>query len=236
MQPTLRTAVSPDVLDFAFALPGRPDFAPGQYMEWTLEHPGVDRRGTRRYFTLASSPTEELLHLGVKFHQPASSYKRAMWLADERTTFVSGQVAGDFTLPFDPERKLAFIAGGIGITPFRSMVKYLLDTGEPRDIVIVYANRSATDIVYADVLEAARYQLGIRVIYTLTDLDAIPPGWAGRVGRIDAELLRREVPDYQDRLFYLSGPPEMVRDCERQLRSMRVSRRNIKKDLFSGLA
>lgn len=236
LTPAARTVLSPDVLDFAFALPSQPDFSPGQYMEWTLEHPGADRRGTRRYFTLASSPTEKVLHLGVKFHQPASSYKRAMWLANEQTTFVLGQVAGDFTLPFDPDRKLAFIAGGIGITPYRSMLKYLLDTGEPRDIVVIYANRCAPDIVYSDVLDAAQRDLGIRTIYTLTDPDSVPPGWSGCTGRVDAEMLAREIPDYQDRLFYLSGPPEMVRDCERQLRSLRVSRRNIKKDLFSGLA
>src|SRR5260370_1410080 len=121
-------------------------------MEFTLAHPHSDSRGNRRYFTLASSPTENLVHLGIRFYDQGSSFKQAMFQMNGKTQFVAAQIAGDFTLPTDPSQKLVFIAGGIGITPFRSMLKYLLDTHQRRDIVMFYANRRVDEIVYKDVL------------------------------------------------------------------------------------
>lgn len=230
-----KTMLAPDTIDFAFSLPQPLAFAPGQYMEWTLGLPHVDSRGNRRYFTLASSPTERLLHLGVKFYERGSAFKQAMSSLDKQTTVLAGQIAGDFTLPTDRRLKLAFIAGGIGITPFRSMLKYLVDTKQQRDIILIYANRTTEDIVYRDVLNDAHRRLGIPVIYTLTDLPAVPDNWTGDVGRVDESMIAREIPDYRDRTFFLSGPPAMVRATERALLSVGVRRRHIKKDFFPGL-
>ncbi|HVX28873.1 MAG TPA: FAD-binding oxidoreductase [Nitrolancea sp.] len=230
-----KTMLAPDTIDFAFALPQPLAFAPGQYMEWTLGLPHADSRGNRRYFTLASSPTERLLHLGVKFYERGSAFKQALSSLDGQTTVLAGQIAGDFTLPPNPRLKLAFIAGGIGITPFRSMLKYLIDTNQRRDIILIYANRTTADIVYRDVLNDAQRRLGIPVIHTLTDLSAVPDDWTGNVGRADAEMIVREIPDYRDRIFFLSGPPAMVRSNEQALLSLGVRRRQIKKDFFPGL-
>ena len=230
-----KTMLAPDTIDFAFALPQPLAFAPGQYMEWTLGLPHADSRGNRRYFTLASSPTERLLHLGVKFYERGSAFKQAMSSLDGQTTVLAGQIAGDFTLPANPRLKLAFIAGGIGITPFRSMLKYLIDTNQRRDIVLIYANRTAGDIVYRDVLDRAERKLGIFVKYTLTDVSAVPARWTGGVGRVDADMIAREIPDYRNRTFFLSGPPAMVRSNEQALLSLGVRRRQIKKDFFPGL-
>ena len=204
-------------------------------MEFTLAHPRPDSRGNRRYFTLASSPTEENLRLGVRFYPEGSSFKRALSRLDNRTTVLAGQVAGDFTLPKDSAQKLVFIAGGIGITPFRSMLKYLIDTKEPRDIGLFYANKTAAEIAYADILTQAQTLLGIRVFYTLTDTEAIPRNWRGLTGRINASMIGKLVSDYQERTFYLSGPPDMVRETERILKDMQVNPKQIKKDFFPGL-
>ena len=231
-----KTRLSPDTIDFAFTRPPALAFAPGQYMEWTLGYPGADSRGNRRFFTLASSPTERTLNLGVKFYAKGSTYKQAMLTLNGRSTILAGQVAGDFTLPADPEQKLAFVAGGIGITPFRSMLKYLIDTGERRDIILIYASRTVDDIVYTDVLRDAQRQLGIATVYTLTDTAAVPRNWNGHVGRIDHAMIAQSIPDFHERTFYLSGPPEMVRATEQLLRTLRVSGTQIKKDYFAGLA
>ena len=230
-----KTRISPDTVDFAFAAPAGLSFTPGQYMEWTLGFPHADRRGNRRFFTLASSPTERNLHLGVKFYPESSSFKQTMLAMNRRETIVAGQIAGDFTLPGNPRTKLVFIAGGIGITPFRSMLKHLIDTGERRDIIVFFANRSVDDIVYQDVLDDAYRQLGIPTVYTLTDTSSVPRNWRGYAGRIDTEMIAREVPDFHQRTFYLSGPPEMVRSYEQMLRSIGVPGRRIRKDFFAGL-
>jgi ferredoxin-NADP reductase/Na+-translocating ferredoxin:NAD+ oxidoreductase RnfD subunit len=230
------TPLGPGLMDFVY-LPS-PWFAyhPGQYMEWTLDHRRVDSRGKRRYFTLASSPTERTLRIGVKFAAPGSTYKQAMLAHWERgAPIVASQVAGDFTLPRNPDRKLAFIAGGIGVTPFRSMVKYLTDLGENRDIVMLYANRSYQEILYRDVFETARCSLAFRPVYVLSDASSSPHRWEGERGRIDAPMIARQIPDYRERQFYVSGSPELVQSALAALHALGVKPRQIKTDSFSGL-
>ncbi len=230
-----KSTIAANIVDFVFKPSHRLAFEPGQYMEFTLAHPHPDSRGNRRYFTLASSPTEENLRLGVRFYPEGSSFKKTMSRLDNRTTMLAGQVAGDFTLPKDPDQKLVFIAGGIGITPFRSMLKYLIDTKEPRDIVLFYANKTADEIAYKDVLTQAQTLPGIRVFYTLTDTGALPRNWHGLIGRINDSMIRKLVPDYQERTFYMSGPPDMVRATEGMLKQMQVNPNQMKKDFFPGL-
>ena len=227
--------ISSDIVDFVFKPSQKLVFQPGQYMEFTLGHPKPDSRGNRRYFTLASSPTEENLRLGVRFYENSSSFKQALYRIDARTNMLAGQIAGDFTLPRDPEQKLVFIAGGIGITPYRSMLKYLLDTGQRRDIVLFYVNRTVDEIAYKDILSQAQTKLGIKVFYTLTNTNAIPRNWSGLSGRINEQMILKAVPDYDERTFYLSGPPGMVRVYENVLKNMRVRHDQIKKDFFPGL-
>lgn len=227
--------LTPDIYDFIFT-PSKPFvFTPGQYLEWTLGHRNPDSRGNRRYFTIASSPTESDLRIGIKFYDHASSYKRSMLEMQPGSTIVASQLAGDFTLPPPANnQKFAFIAGGIGVTPFRSMLKYLIDTNQRCDIVLFFANKIAADIVYKDVLDEAQAQLGIRTMYTLSDTTQVPAGWSGLVGRISAEMLMQQLPDYLERAFYLSGPHAMVTAYEEVLLSLKVPRHQIHIDFFPG--
>lgn len=222
-----------DIIDFVFKPTEKFNFIPGQYLEWTLPHRGVDSRGNRRYFTIASSPTEQSLHLGVKFYPQGSSFKKALAAIDTNTPIMAGQLAGDFTLPENPEQKLVFIAGGIGITPFRSMIKYCIDANQPRPIVLLYANKLFSEIAYADVFEEAR-SIGIKTVYTLTDTQQIPAHWQGKTGRISSEMIKEEIPDYRERIFYLSGPHQMVTGFEATLKNMGIPSSRIKKDFFPG--
>ncbi|HLG62246.1 MAG TPA: RnfABCDGE type electron transport complex subunit D [Ktedonosporobacter sp.] len=230
-----KSKIASDIVDFVFKSPQKLVFEPGQYMEFTLAHPKPDSRGVRRFFTLASSPTEEDIRLGVRFYNNSSSFKQSLYRIDSRTKMMAGQIAGDFTLPHDPEQKLVFIAGGIGITPFRSMLKYLLDTQQPRNIVLFYANRTVDEIAYKDVLSEAQAKLGVRIFYTLTGTETLPRNWSGLVGAINERMIREAVPDYADRVYYLSGPPGMVRAYERVLKDIGIGGSQIKKDFFPGL-
>ncbi len=231
---TQRLAWGTSIKDFVFLPERKFDYLPGQYMEWTLPHKRVDSRGSRRYFTLASSPTEDTLRIGVRFYDKGSSYKRAMLSMDRGTPIAAGQVGGDFTLPDDRGRKLVFIAGGIGITPFRSMLKYLVDTSDKRDITLIYSERDPADLAYHDVLKAAQQQ-GVKVVYTLTDKNAQPLANM-RLGKITPQMIAEEVPDYEDRLFYISGSHSMVKAIEAELHSLSVAEHNIKTDFFPGYA
>ncbi len=224
-----------DIWDFVLKKDKKFHFLPGQYLEWTLGHENVDSRGNRRYFTIASSPTEQDILLGVKFYSPPSSFKKSLLELSGGSEIVASQLAGDFTMPKDKDAKLVFMAGGIGITPFRSMVKYMLDTGDVRDAVVFFSNREAGDIVYRDVFDEAGRKFDLKTIYTLTG-SGVPDNWWGRRGYIDSKMIIEEVPDWRQRIFYISGSHKMVSTFEKTLLSMGVLKKNIKTDYFPGFA
>ncbi|WP_027169486.1 RnfABCDGE type electron transport complex subunit D [Mesorhizobium sp. WSM3224] len=225
-----QTAV--DSYDFIFRSQRKLAFQAGQYLEWTLGLDRSDNRGNRRYFTVASSPTEQSVRLGVKFYPQSSAFKRALGGMKPGATIHASQLAGDFTLPSDPTTKIAFLAGGIGITPFRSMLQYLVDRKEVRPIIVLYGTESQDDIAYRDVLGFARRELGIRTFHAIAkgaERGQYP-------GYIDARLVRLTMPDYLERTFYISGPQAMVKAVRKSLLAMGVRRSRIKVDYFPGFA
>lgn len=226
--------LAPDIYDFVFSSEQKLNYLPGQYLEWTLDYQNPDSRGNRRYFTIASSPTEEDLRIGVKFNPQSSSFKKALLAMEKGSKITASQLAGDFTLPNDPKKKLVFIAGGIGITPFRSMIKYLLDTKQKKDIILFYSSKTAEEIVYQEIFQKAQDQLDLKVIYTLTEMENIPVGWKGKAGKIDGQMIKDNVLDFKDRLFYLSGPPLMVKAFEQILQEIGVTKKQIITDYFPG--
>lgn len=228
-----RIRVTPSVFDFVFNTDVPFDFKPGQYLEWTLGHKKSDSRGNRRYFTIASSPTEKNVRLGVKFYNGASSFKKALAFMNVGDELVASQLCGDFTLPNDKREKLAFIAGGIGITPFRSMIKYLLDTNEKRDVALFYSNRTADETAYKDIFDEASSKLGMKTVYAVTEGE-VPP-WANK-GFITKEMIVDTIHDYKERTFYVSGPKVMVDAFRATLKGMGVKSSKIKTDFFPGFA
>lgn len=223
-----------NILDFTFTKPQNFHFSPGQYLEWTLAQKKADSRGNRRYFTIASSPTEDTLRIGVRFDTNGSSFKRGLSSLSKNGEIVAGQLGGDFVLPKDVGRKLVFIAGGIGVTPYRSIIKYLTDKNEKRDIVLFYINKREDDIVYKNIFDDAEKKLGLRTIYILTDKEAVPKNWKGRRGRIDQDIIKQEIPDFSVRTFYLSGPHAMVESYKKVLAEMKIPSSQIATDYFPG--
>lgn len=216
-----KNLIAKNTYEFIFNSDQKLQFKPGQFLEWTLPHPHSDGRGNRRFFTVASSPTEETIKLGVKMAETdGSTFKQKLAsLGNEKV--IAGQLGGDFILPNNTEKKLAFIAGGIGITPFRSMIKYLLDKNEERDIVLFYSNKSEEEVAYKDLLGQAQDAFGLKTLHI--------------VGKfIDEQMIRQELPDFKDRVFYLSGPHAMVENYKNLLLRLGVSRSNIKTDYFPG--
>jgi ferredoxin-NADP reductase/Na+-translocating ferredoxin:NAD+ oxidoreductase RnfD subunit len=222
------------IFKFSFETDTSVSFIPGQYLEWTIPHNDADIRGNRRFFTIASSPTEKTLDLGVKIPEESSSFKRALLSLENGQTIIASGLAGDFVLPKDYTKKIVGIAGGIGITPFRSMVKKIIDTSENRDFIILYSGMTESDFTYKELLEKGR-PLGIKTEYIVTKpKDSLL--WKGRVGFITSDLLKELVPDYSNRIFYISGPDAMVTNYKKLLLSIGVSRKNIKTDYFPGFA
>lgn len=229
-----RRKLADGIYEFVF----RPDrvlaHEPGQYIEWTLgKNVPFDNRGNRRYFTIASAPEDDNVSLGVRFYPSPSGFKRGLANMKAGDTIHVGSLAGDFTLPKDTSKKLAFIAGGIGVTPFASMARHMISAQDARDAVLLYSSKSANEIAYqGDFAQAAAH--GLRTVYTLSDDVPQLPG--ARQGVITPQMIAEEVPDYKERTFYVSGPPGMVSAMRKNLRALGVSRFNIKTDYFPGLA
>ncbi|MDO8618805.1 MAG: oxidoreductase [Candidatus Daviesbacteria bacterium] len=239
-----KNRLAPDIYDFIFeqsekrvslSASARAPliFKPGQYLEWTLGYKDPDSRGTRRYFTIASSPTEDNLRIGVRLNDPSSSYKKALLNLNPGDEIVAGSLGGEFVLPEDKSKKLVFVAGGIGVTPYRSIVKNLIDKNETRDIILLYSVRNVSDAVYMDVFKQAE-NLGVKTIITLTDAENIPDNWSGEKGIITKEMIEKEVPDYRERIFYLSGAHGMVTSFEKTLSEMGLPKSQVKIDYFTG--
>lgn len=211
--------------DFVFKLDRPLQYLAGQFMEWTLPLKKIDGRGNRRFFTLASSPTEPTLRMGVRFSENGSAFKAQLLEMKKWEKIVVSSLSGDFTLPQDSRKKLVWIAGGVGITPFRSMAKYLIDKKDRRDVVLLYSVKSAADAIYLDLFNQAK-ELGVKTVLRETD----------KVGPLTQEVISSLNTNFKDRLFYLSGPHGMVVSFEEILSQMGVLRSQIKTDYFSGYA
>jgi ferredoxin-NADP reductase len=225
--------LSGDIYEFIFLTKSKLIFKAGQYLEWTLPPLHLDNRGNRRYFTIASSPTEETIRLGVRVFEKSSSFKKQLMALKSGEEIFTAQLSGDFVLPTDKTKKLVFIAGGIGITPFRSMIKYLIDQKEKRDIVLLYAVLTPENLVYRDIFEEAK-SIGLRTEYVITDSTKVPNNWSGRVGYINEKMLSTVMTDYKERMYYLSGPEAMVATYTTLLCGVGIPRKQVRKDYFPG--
>lgn len=210
-------------------------FKPGQYLEITLPLRKSDARGNRRTFSLASSPTEDNVLLTVKHPEQSSAFKQMLASLPEDTEVSANNLAGDFLLPYDEKTKLVFIAGGIGITPFRSMLKYLIDNRLGRTITLFYAVSDPKEIVYKEIFNEAK-EYGLKVVYVLSVAkgESAPKSWNGEVGLVTTDMIQKHVLDYDKRQYYISGPDAMVQANVKLLRSMGIARTSIQTDYFAG--
>jgi ferredoxin-NADP reductase len=224
--------VAKETYEFAFQKPLTLRFRAGQYLEWMLPHKDADNRGVRRYFTIASAPSDPLLRITVRIGEGCSSFKRALKELKTGDEVIASQLAGDFVLPADSS-KIAMVAGGIGITPFLSQVDHMqVGNVQKHDSVLFYCNNTAAEIAYHDRLQAATAAMPFKLIHVLAKEEIAPY----EHGFLTADIIKKHAPDYLARTWYLSGPPGMVNAYTKLLRGMGVKRRSIKKDFFPGLA
>lgn len=221
-----------DSYSFRFTKPVGFHFKAGQYMEWSLRHPKTDSRGSRRWFTIASSPTEDQVMLAARISNPSSSFKQALSGLQAGHTISALGPEGDFVLPKDMTKPLIWIAGGIGVTPFRSMAQDMVDTNQHRHVTLFYANRSAESTKFKETLDRA-VVAGVTTVYAFDEAPTAQER-AYETGPITIEMISRHVPNYVACLFYISGPEPMVRSMEQLLRKAGVQRRHIKCDYFPG--
>jgi ferredoxin-NADP reductase/Na+-transporting NADH:ubiquinone oxidoreductase subunit NqrB len=233
-----KTQIGAHSYDFVFEPNWPLRFTAGQYLQWTLPHKNTDWEGNRRTFSIASSPKQKQVRIGINAYEKGSSYKKALVALTPGDTLQAGALAGDFMLPSDTSQKLVWIAGGIGITPFRSMAEYLVDADQKRTVNLFYIANQADQVPYKRDLETAR-KVGVNTIY----INRAPynPNQSGAVGAamgalgdLTPDRLKAAVPDYKDRHYYVSGSPDLVVKTKKMLASFGVSKTRITTDYFSG--
>ncbi len=220
--------VAPSIQTFWFK-PERPvRYIAGQFTEIYLPHDQPDDRGIRRWFTLSSSPTEDMVSITTKRASHRSgSFKEELWRLAPGTPLKLADPMGDFVLPKDKTIPIVFVAGGMGITPMRSMVKWLKDSGEHRQIHLIYAVTEEADLAFTDLFKD--YDL------EFTPIVKTPAGnWDGLTGSISSQRVLELAPDDGKSIYYLSGPEPMVETFYKEMRAKGIPDERLVTDYFPG--
>jgi len=208
------------------------DFQPGQYFWVTLlDPPYDDEKGPRRHISVVTSPNERGV-LGLCTRLRDSAFKRSLAELPVGAEVEVEQPKGSFVLPAETDLPYVFVAGGIGITVFRSMLRYIAEEGLPHRVTLVYSNRDRESAAFLDELgELERALENLDVVLTMTD----EPGWDGESRRIGPELLRDHLgADLGSFRYLLAGPPGMVEGVVEQLQGAGVPDERIVAERFSG--
>lgn len=208
-----------------------PDYRPGQYFWIELPDRGHhDERGLRRHVSLVVSPTERGV-VGLATRLRDSAFKKTLAELEVGDEVEVEPPKGDFRLPEDTGRDYVFVAGGIGITVFRSMLRYIADEQLPYRVTLVYTNRDRESTAFLDELQRLEERIpGFRLIATMTG----DPAWEGESGRVDADFLRTHLGDLGRYTYLLAGPPPMVEGVVDELKQAGVAEEQLLPDRFSG--
>ncbi len=201
-------------------------YTAGQYIELALPHADADKRGQKRWFTLSSSPTDPLLSITTKFAADGgSTFKKTLRQLQPGNKVSMLGPMGDFVLPKLVQTPLVFVAGGIGITPFHSMLSWLAASNEDRPITMLYGVSSEDEIIFQETLDKAHQHVTIVV--------ANPsPAWGGERGRITAELIMGIGQPSEDSLVYVSGPEPMTESLSKDLVRSGLNKQQLVVDAF----
>jgi ferredoxin-NADP reductase len=207
------------------------DFRPGQYFWVELPDRGYqDEKGLRRHISVVTSPTERGV-LGLCTRLRDTAFKKTLAELEVGDEVDVEQPKGDWQLPEDTSREYAFVAGGIGITVFRSMLRYIADTGEPYQVTLVYSNRDRESTAFLDELQEIERALpNFRLVLTMTD----DPEWDGDTRMLDAAVLGEYLGELDAYTFMIAGPPPMVESVAGALRDAGLPEEQLLADSFSG--
>jgi ferredoxin-NADP reductase len=208
------------------------DFKPGQYFFVTLPDVGYrDDRGLRRHITVVTSPNEKGV-LGLATRMRDSAFKRSLAELPVGAEVDVEQPKGDFTLPEETSRPLVFVAGGIGITVFHSMLRYIAEEQLPYRIALIYSNRDRESTAFLDELRELEQEIPrFGLIVTMTQ----DPDWPGENRRIDAQFFEDHLGDDLNLYrFLVAGPPAMAEAVQKALHEAGVKEGNVSAERFSG--
>ncbi len=226
---------TPDVSTFVFSLDGqRYPYVAGQFAFFELDALRYDDpRGKRRHFTLSSSPTEQGI---VQFTTKLRGFglKETLRQAPKGFEVNLEEARGRFCLPDDVAQPVVFLGGGVGITPFRAMLRYAADENLAHPITLLYSAPTPEHLVFRREFESLPQEnSNVKIVMSVSDASKSET-WQGETGRIDAAKIQKYADDIPNSIFYTCGPPPMVQAMEEVLKSMGVAEDKIRVERFSG--
>lgn len=224
----------PGIATFYFLPKKKIPFEPGQFAFLNFEFNG---KKFRKHFTISSSPKRKKIEMTVIVSE--SDYKQALNNLPLGQTVEISKPEGNFTLEARKSDKIAFLVGGIGITPARSILEELASKGKNKqlEIVVFYSNSEEKRIAFKEKLEEMAEKIGnVQIVHTLTDLTEEDKGkWQGEVGFIDRKMVKRYLENEQDFSFYIAGPPKFNQAMKKMLlKELAIKEEMLILESFSG--
>jgi ferredoxin-NADP reductase len=219
---------------FYFDKPSGFEFRAGQAIDIILLNPPeTDSEGNIRTFSIASPPFENRLMVATRMRD--SAFKRVLKGTPLGTAVNIGGPSGSLTLHKNSAKPAVFLAGGIGITPFLSILSQAARDKLAHHLYLFYSNRRPEDAPFLDTLsELQRANPNLRFVPTMTAMDKSQQKWTGETGVIDSRMLARHLASLQGPIYYVAGPPAMVAALRQMLTTAGADEDDIRTEEFSG--
>lgn len=229
-----RFSVAERTTAFQFEKPVRFVFRPGQWIDITLINPSqTDAKGNVRGFSIASAPFEDFLMVATRLRDTA--FKRELATMPIGTEVKIEGPGGNLALHNNPERTAVFLAGGIGVTPIRSILLRAAREKLTHRIYFFFSNRRPEDAPFLEELQALQQEnRNYTFIGTMTQMAKSHSRWDGETGYIDQNMLAKYIKDAKSPIYYVVGPPKMVKGLQTMLNLAGVDDDDIRTDEFGG--
>jgi ferredoxin-NADP reductase len=226
-----RREAARDTIIFIFEKPDNFTFIPGQYAGFTLINPAeTDAGGITRRFSLLNTPDDNHISFATRIQN--SAYKRVLNALPIGSEIKFAGPTGNFLLHDDLTTPAVMIGGGIGVTPFYSMIKFATDHTIARDLLLFYGNNSLQDAAFLPELQDMQQQnQRFRLIATMANPDR---NWDGETGFITNNMIKKYIPDIHIPFYYICGSPAMVTTLQETLAEMGIDEARIKVEDFPG--
>jgi len=229
-----REEIAERTMAFHFEKPVGWAFKAGQFIDMTLLNPSqTDPEGNKRGFSIASAPQEETLMVATRLRDTA--FKRVLKAMPLETVVKIEGPFGNLTLHNNAKRTAVLLSGGIGITPFRSILFRAAKERLPHRIFLFYSNRRPEDAPFLAELQALQKEnSNYKLVATMNEMDKSHQPWHGETGLIDKEMLSRHLKDAVSPIYYIAGPPGMVKGLHTMINATGVDDDDIRTEEFDG--